>query len=847
MDRVAEWQEIRRLYYTEGVAKKEIARRVGRDIKTIRRALDRDEPPVKRRSPRRGKMLDPYREQIRSWLRDESGIKATEIAKRLRPRTGPISGRTVRKYVAELRQDESREEGNGDVLRVVAHPPREGAPCTPADTVPVPEPDAEGRHDLDAPGYYLNRELTWLNFNFRVLNEAEDERTPLLERLKFVAIVANNLDEFSMKRIGGLKQQVGAGVVEPTVDGRTPEQQIEECLEVVRVLEGRLRAAYGEVIARLEGHDIRIVPYTELGTADRKHLRDYFLANIFPLLTPQATDPAHPFPFISNLSLNLLVTLRYPNDPATSLARVKVPVGAGMPRFVKLPDRAIHVPIETVLAHNLDLLFPGMEVESCSLFRVTRNANTEIDEETADDLLAMIETELRERKFAPIVRLEVASDMPQHHRNMLATELGLDEHTDVFEVEGMLGMRDFFEIAGKGETALHDAPHHPVDPPEFQTDKDMFQTIRDAGSILVHHPYQSYAASVERFLSEASNDPSVRAIKMTLYRTSEQSKAIEHLIQAARNGKQVAVVVELKARFDEAANIRWANRLEEVGIHVTYGVVGLKTHCKVVLVVRQDQEGLVRYTHIGTGNYHAGTARLYSDLGLLTCDAEIGHDLTQLFNYLTTGYKPSRKYRKLLVSPKSCKQSLLKKIRREAACHSEESPGLIQIKANALEDADVTRALYLAAQAGVRVDLVIRDTCRLRPGIQGLSENVRVVSIVGRFLEHTRVYYFRNGGDEEYYIGSADPMKRNLQSRVEVLVPVEAPRLRAQIRQLLDYQVSDERGAWEMRADGSYEQRGGDDAAGSQEHLIEWAEKRLKQATRLRKRKPRAIGQRNVR
>jgi polyphosphate kinase len=490
-----------------------------------------------------------------------------------------------------------------------------------------------------------------------------------------------------------------------------------------------------------------------------------------------------------------------------------------------------------------------METDSCSCFRVTRNANTELEEEKADDLLAMIETELRERKFASVVRLEVGRSMTPHHRGMLAAELGLDEQADVFEVGGMLGMRDLFELASLPAPELHDPPHHPEDRPELMTDRNIFHIIRDAGSLLLHHPYESFSTSVERFLREASQDPKVRALKMTLYRTSADSKAIPYLIDAAVNGKQVAVVVELKARFDEAANIEWATRMEEVGIHVTYGVVGLKTHCKVILVVRQDYSGLRRYAHVGTGNYHAGTARIYSDVGMLTCDPGIGRDLTELLNYLTTGFKPKRSYGKLLVAPKGCKQGLLERIDREIAHCTDGQSGRIQFKTNALEDRDMVRALYAASQAGVTLELLVRDTCRLRPGIPGLSENVTVLSTVGRFLEHARIYYFQNAGDEEYYIGSADCMKRNLQSRVELLAPVEDPALRAELRKFLDAQVEDRRGAWEMRADGSYVQRmpTEDKQLHAQEWMIGWAAGRRKEQTRLRRRKTLGTDRRNVR
>jgi polyphosphate kinase len=460
----------------------------------------------------------------------------------------------------------------------------------------------------------------------------------------------------------------------------------------------------------------------------------------------------------------------------------------------------------------------------------------------------MIETELRERKFAPIVRLEVEEGMSDLHRGMLAAELGLDEESDVVEVDGMLGTRDLMEIAAIDEPELHDPPHHPIDPPQLAGDRPIFHTIRDAGSILLQHPYESFTSSVERFLRDASRDPKVRAIKMTLYRTSAKTNVINHLIRAAQEGKQVAVVVELKARFDESANIQWASRLEEAGIHVTYGVMGLKTHCKVILVVRQDYNGLNRYAHIGTGNYHAGTARLYADLGLLTSDDAIGADLTELFNYLSTGYKPKRRYRKLLTAPTSLKKGLIERIQREIELHTPESPGRIQFKMNALEDGDVTRALYEASRAGVEVDLIVRDTCRLRPGIPGLSENVRVISVVGRFLEHARIYYFRNGGEPEYYIGSADLMQRNLESRVECVTPVEDPALQSDLRFLLETQLADTRSAWEMEPDGTYRQRvpgAGRKGKSSQITLAEHADKRLKEATKLRKRRARGASRRS--
>jgi len=694
--------------------------------------------------------------------------------------------------------------------------------------------------DLDAPEYYLNRELTWLAFVRRVLHEAEDERTPLLERVKFLAITGSILDEFFMKRIGGLMQQVAAGVHKLTVDGRTPQEQIREAHDLIRALTGEQQSLWSELRARLDQIGVKVADYQSLSVEDQAWLREDYLENIFPLVTPQAMDPAHPFPFVSNLSLNLLVSLQYPNDPTPLLARVKVPTGAGVPRLVQVGNALVFVPLEEIIAHNLDLLFPGMVIQRTELFRVTRNADVEGDEDKADDLLALIESELRERKFAPIVRLQVATGMDATHRGRLAAELGLDEQADVFEIGGVLGLGDLFQLSRLDIPAHRDPDHRPVDAPLLVGRSNIFHTIREHGALLAHHPYEAFGTSVERFLREASEDPKVRAIKMTLYRTSSKSRVIQHLINAAVNGKQVAVAVELKARFDEEANINWASKLEQAGIHVTYGVVGLKTHCKVILVVRRDHDGLRRYVHLGTGNYHEETAKLYCDTGMLTCDADIGRDATELFNYLTTGYKPSRKYNKLLPAPKLLKPALLKKIRREIRRVSEGKVGLIQIKTNALEDVDVTRALYEASQAGVHVDLIVRDSCRLRPGVPGLSENIRVISVVGRFLEHSRIYYFHNGGEEEFYIGSADVMTRNLVSRVEVLTPVEPPGLRAELRIVLDILLGDQRSAWDMQPDGTYVQRnGGKGAESAHDQMINWVEGRFAEANRLRRRSAR--------
>jgi len=681
------------------------------------------------------------------------------------------------------------------------------------------------------PCWYLNREQTWLEFNRRVLHEAEDDRTPLLERLKFIAIVSANLDGFFMKRIGGLKQQVAAGMRQLTLDGLTPLQQIQGCHKLIRILESRKYSQLQQILELLKEQGIIISAIKDLTARDRKNLRDHFSTNIYPLLTPQSIDPAHPFPFISNQSLNLLVTL---NDSAgldMQLARVKVPVGAGTSRFIPVPGKNRRfVRLEELITTNLGMLFPGMKVVRCDLFRVTRNANTGLVEEEADDLVEMIETELKERRFAPIVRMEVVEGIPTLQRGRLAAELNINANDDVFEVPELLAMGDLTELSRLDYPHLHDPAHHPVVHPQLESPRNIFHIIRDAGSILLQHPYESFSASVERFLRDAAVDPKVHGIKITLYRTPGQSRIIDALLLAAHNGKQVAVVVELKARFDEAANIRLAEQMEQAGIHVTYGVVGLKTHCQIIMVVRQDYNALRLYVHLGTGNYHAETARMYSDIGLLSCNEALGNDVAELFNYLTTGFKPGRKYSCLVTAPRFLKQALMAKIERETAHHRESGGGLIQFKINTLEDGDIVKALYRASQAGVVIDLIVRGICRLRPGISGLSETIRVVSIVGRFLEHSRIYYFRNNGADEYFISSADVIKRNLEARVDVLCPVEAPELVREIRSILNVHLLDRRSAWDMQPDGSYIQRmpvDHEEELGSHCQLIELAENRV--------------------
>jgi len=779
-------------------------------------------------------------------IRTERDHKKTEINV---PNTDSHHGRTLQRnvsssYVAAGRQ--GKEVVQGETARLKFPQYR----STPVRIRPGTEltnggvPDQSERIDLDSPELYLNKELTWLSFIWRILYEAQNSSIPLCERVKFLAVVDSYLDEFFMKRIGGLKQQVAAGVHERTADGRTAQQQLDACGEDVRALQKELRLAYQQIVEELRKIGVVVARYGELPEQERKKLREYYRSDIFPFITPQATDPAHPFPFLSNLSLNLLLVLNHPGSENEILARVKVPVGVGTPRFVEVGKRSF-VPLEDIIASNLDLLFPNVEVKSCIFFRVTRNANTLRDEDTADDLLALIESELRDRKFAPIVRLEVSKGMNPALRGRLAAELGLNETTDIFEVDTLLALRDLRQIAALDIAELPKLNHHPVGNAKLEDNRSIFHEIREAGAILLHHPYESFTTSVERFMREASRDPKVRAIKMTLYRTSADTKIIDYLSDAAREGKQVAVVVELKARFDEAANIRWASQLEEFGIHVNYGVIGLKTHSKTIQVLRMDYDGLRRYVHIGTGNYHAGSAREHSDIGLLTCDEAIGKDITELFNYLTTGLKPSRHYSKVLTAPKHMKKAVLDRIEREISKHSLENPGLIRFKCNALVDTHITKLLYRASQAGVKIELIIRDSCQIRPGIAGLSDNISVISVVGLFLEHSRIFYFRNGGDEEFFIGSADLMTRNMESRVEVIVPVEDSLLQEDLREVFEVQLASRRNIWEMRPDGSFVQRQNDgNERGCQQLLIEAAERRHFEATRLRRRKPRGIARR---
>jgi polyphosphate kinase len=686
--------------------------------------------------------------------------------------------------------------------------------------------------NLSQPQFYFNRELSWLEFNRRVLHEAFDSRTLLLERLKFSGIFSANLDEFFMVRVAGLKQQVEAQVGTLTPDGRTPQQQLEAITQVLRPMVLEQHRHFEQVLRpALAEKGIHLLNYIDLNQEQRLFLQDFFERRIFPVLTPLAVDPGHPFPFISNLSLNLAVVVKNPETNREHFARVKVP--KILPRFVAFPAELQYqnsdqngraslwtgVPLEQVIAHNLETLFPGMNIQEYHLFRITRDADLELEEDEAEDLLSAIEQELRKRRLGgSVVRLEVQTSIPASIRSTLMQEMEI-EAGDVYEVEGLLNLKDLMSLLSLPAPELKDPPRVSVVLPRLRSiadprsssngtphdEADVFSVMR-RGDLLVHHPYYSFSGSVQRFIIQAANDPQVQAIKMTLYRTSGDSPIVNALITAAEKGKQVVVLVELKARFDEENNIQWAKRLEESGVHVVYGLVGLKTHTKVVLVVREEGDRIRRYVHIGTGNYNHRTARIYTDLGLLSCREELGADLTDLFNFLT-GYSRQRSYRRLLVAPVNLRDRMLGLIRREIDHCKNGQPGRIIAKMNALVDPQIIAALYEASRSGVQIDLIIRGVCCLRPGVEGVSENIRVISVIGRFLEHSRIFYFQNNGEEEVYIGSADWMPRNLDRRVEAVTPIEDPQLAKDLQEILGILLSDNRQAWELQSDGSYIQR----------------------------------------
>jgi polyphosphate kinase len=670
--------------------------------------------------------------------------------------------------------------------------------------------------DLNDPSLYINRELSWLQFNRRVLEEALDERHPLLERVKFLSIFSNNLDEFFMIRVSGLRRQLAAGTLKTPPDGMTPVEQLAAIRrELLPDLARQLDCWHYDLLPKLRQAGIQVLDYNDLKRKQRKLLRKYFEQEIFPVLTPLAFDPGHPFPHISNLSMNLAVVI---NDPlhGRRFARLKVP--GTFPRLVPIPSEekaeeyerlglgglmsTNFVWLEQVVTANLDMLFPGVEIEAAYPFRVTRDADQEIEEDEAADLLATIEESVRMRHFGSAVRLEIDNALPERVRDILVTNLRLAPY-QVYTVDGPIGTSALMELTRIERPDLKDRPYQPAVPLSLITEESIFSVIRRR-NILLYHPYDSFAPVVD-FVRAAAHDPDVLAIKQTLYRVGPDSPIVATLMKARENGKQVAVLVELKARFDEENNIVWARSLERVGVHVVYGLVGLKTHAKICLVIRRERDGIVRYVHMATGNYNGVTARIYTDIGYFTSDPEIGAEASRLFNALT-GYSHGDDYGKLLVAPGMMRQQIVERIEREIERNRARGDGYLAFKMNQLVDKACIQALYRASQAGVKVDLQIRGICCLRPGVPGVSENITVTSIVGRFLEHPRIFYFRNGGDEEVLLGSADLMPRNLDRRVETLFPVEDPHLRDALRDhILDVHLRDNVQARRLLADGSYE------------------------------------------
>jgi polyphosphate kinase len=674
---------------------------------------------------------------------------------------------------------------------------------------------------LTDPQLYFNRELSWLEFNARVLELAEDPSVPLLERLKFVSIVSSNLDEFFMVRVAGLHEMIDSGIEKPREDGRSPLETLHAIRAVVSEHIGRqCRCLQHDLRPGLAEHGIRIVGLDEISGEDRARLDERFRRQIFPVLTPLAVGLGRPFPYISNLSLSLGVIVRDPVSGLETFARVKVPKEM-LPRFVPTGNGRTFVPLEELIAAHLHTLFPGMEIADIGFFRVTRDADFTVSDE-ADDLLQAIEDELRRRRFGEVVRVETSTGMSPAMREQI-TEALEAEPEDVFDVPGLLDLRDLMAITKvPGFPELRDPPWTPVTQPRLQGDDgdpaDVLAAMR-RGDLLLHHPYDSFATSVERFVEQAAADPDVLAIKQTVYRTSDDSPLVPALIRAAERGKQAVCLVELKARFDERANIGWARSLEEAGVHVVYGLPTLKTHAKCILVIRREGDGVRHYLHIGTGNYHPKTARLYTDFGLLTCDEQIGADVADMFNSLT-GFARPRRYRKVLVAPAHLRDGIIEEIDRTIAAHADGRRSRIRMKMNSLVDRACIRALYRASQAGVEVDLNIRGACCLRPGVPGVSEHIRVVSVVGRFLEHSRIYAFEREGDCTVYIGSADLMPRNLDTRVELLAPVEDETLRGELLNTLDLCLSDEANAWELGPDGDWTRRRDGDEPRSVQHEL---------------------------
>ncbi len=679
-----------------------------------------------------------------------------------------------------------------------------------------PGPVLDSQIDLESPDFYINRELSWLEFNRRVLEEALDERHPLLERVKFLSIFASNLDEFFMIRVSGLRRQLAAGTVRTPPDGMTPAEQLAAIRRELLPDQVRQMDCWRyDLLPKLRQAGIEVLDYDELKGKQRKLLRNYFEREIFPVLTPLAFDPGHPFPHISNLSMNLAVAIKDPLK-GERFARLKVP--GTLPRLVRIPseERADSyerlglaqvtannfVWLEQVVTANLDLLFPGLQVKAAYPFRVTRDVDQEIEEDEAADLLSAIEESVRMRHFGLAVRLEVDNDMPNRIRDILIRNLDLAPY-QVYTIDGPIGLADLMELMRINRPDLKDVPFQPVLPPALANANNIFSVLKRR-NVMLYHPYDSFTPVVD-FVEAAARDPEVLAIKQTLYRVGPNSPIVDALMVARENGKQVAVLVELKARFDEANNIVWARALERAGVHVVYGLLGLKTHAKICLVVRRERDGITRYVHLATGNYNDVTARIYTDIGYFTSDPILGAEASRLFNALT-GYTGKDEYEKLLVAPGEMRQGILERIEREIRRHQQHGDGYLAFKMNSLVDQDCIKALYRASQAGIKVDLQVRGICCLRPGLPGISDNITVTSIVGRFLEHPRIYYFRNGGDEEILLGSADLMPRNLDNRVETLFPVEDPRLRNALRdQILMVHLRDNVQARRLLPDGSYE------------------------------------------
>jgi polyphosphate kinase len=693
----------------------------------------------------------------------------------------------------------------------------------PSDLVPDDDLEAIDGGAEDLPdGRYSNREMSWLAFNARVLALAEDRRQPLFERMKFLAIFASNLDEFYMVRVSGLKRRAEMGLDVVTTDGRSSRETLALLAARTRELSARHANCFLEDLEpALAKEGVHIVRWASLTEDERARLAGYFRSKVFPVLTPLAVDPAHPFPYISGLSLNLAVLVRDPDVGGERFARVKVP--NNVPRFVVVSDTTTQtsfLPLEDLIAAHLPMLFPGMQVVEHNFFRVTRNADFEVEEDRDEDLLQALERELVRRRFGPAVRLEVAEDIDEAVLSLLTSEIDV-QPDDVLRVPGLLDLTALWQVYDVDRPALKERPFVPATHPRFaegETPKSVFATLRD-GDVLVHHPYESFATSVQRFIEQAAADPQVLAIKQTLYRTSGDSPIIDSLIDAAEAGKQVVALVEIKARFDEQANIKWARALERAGCHVVYGVVGLKTHCKTSLVVRQEGSSLRRYAHIGTGNYHPRTARLYEDYGFFTADEAICADLTDLFNVLT-GYSRQTAYRSLMVAPHGVRAGLVQRIEREMEHARAGREAHIQIKTNHLVDEQTIDALYRASQAGVRIELLVRTFCTIRSGVPGLSENISTRSILGRYLEHSRVFHFANDGEPEYWIGSADLMHRNLDRRVEVLCPVTDPIATEHIRFCLDLAFSPETAAWTLEPDGRWIRSGAGRQVDYQEVLM---------------------------